>query len=344
MRRAWNRILSDEQRATILARYGAGEGYHALAAEYGVSYHTIWYVVKRGGGTTHPTAASGKQSWRLSREQKAEITRRYEAGEDSVKLGAEFGLSAVGIRNVIHRRGRVRPVDEAKRIIPVKQRAFSDLTEHSAYWAGFLMADGSILANDYITLRLSERDECQMDAFKAFVNSTHRTYREAAGKPGRYGGFGTVKVTFSSKRIVADLARFGIVRDKTHTARAAGGLEHDRHFWRGVIDGDGTLGRGRVYPFLPYLSLVGSRPLLEQFTVWMATACPGSALGVYPNGNIFRTGTHGRFALAAIQALYADASIALPRKRETAMSVLASEEKAEADRVRHRSRRSALAA
>ena len=44
-------------------------------------------------------------------------------------------------------------------------------------------------------------------------------------------------IRFTSKRLAGKLIAFGVTHRKSLTAKVIG-LEDDKHFWRGVLDGD----------------------------------------------------------------------------------------------------------
>ena len=143
----------------------------------------------------------------------------------------------------------------------LNERAFETITEQSSYWVGMLIADGNVSIKKgipIIALHLQEVDKDHIDKkFRNFVCSSHKLghYVDKKTRKVRYS------IHFSSERMANDLAKYGIVPKKWFIVKVKGGLENSKDQWRGVIDGDGSMGvylrktsKGTFRP-VPYLSL-----------------------------------------------------------------------------------------
>ncbi|ALJ22355.1 hypothetical protein [Microbacterium sp. No. 7] len=96
--RRWNR-LSDEDRATVAARYGAGETSTALAAEYGVAKSTILGILreKRTVVRRQPLAA----------EQVIEAVRLYASGLSLSQVADQLDVNQETMRMAVLKAGVV---------------------------------------------------------------------------------------------------------------------------------------------------------------------------------------------------------------------------------------------
>lgn len=251
-----------------------------------------------------------------------EIARRYEAGEAAADLAIEFGVSKNAVRNACHK----RKAYHTRRITPkswvnpltgnVRQDAFSRLTPESAYWIGMLMNDGNVTDGGRISLRLQTADAEHVRQFRAFLDATNQIQIAAPNE--RHTGQHTLAVT--CKQMASDLARFGVTPRKSYTA-AATGVAFNRDFWRGVIDGDGTVyvhrkGNGSEYPGL---ALCGSQALVTQFHAFCLTVASFRRhIAKHTHGAHFVLQLVGHPALAMITHLYSNASVALARKQTIA--------------------------
>jgi hypothetical protein len=114
------------------------------------------------------------------------------------------------------------------------------------------------------------------------------------------------------------LAAFGLDPQHKHVSAVRDELAASRDFWRGVIDGDGSVkvvGPRRM----PQLQLVGSPTVVSQFATFLGTV---SADGYVPHSfahsqsQVVRLiSISGRRAKDAIEALYgSDPAVALARK------------------------------
>lgn len=144
----------------------------------------------------------------------------------------------------------------------VRHDAFAaPLDDAALFWLGMLATDGcvrKVATHEYIRLALQPSDESTVKAFADFVGGRCRTYVSQS----------LCQVT--SKRMVADLATFGVVPKKSLTLDCPEWLFGNRHFMRGVICGDGTVRRANRPSRDPNLSLVsGSRRFMEAtITAW----------------------------------------------------------------------------
>lgn len=98
-----------------------------------------------------------------------------------------------------------------------------------------------------------------------------------------------------------------------------------RDFWRGAIDGDGTVSVKRQYGKpVPYLSLCGaSLELIEQFRRYVLTVIPDTKAKPYKSKlglNVFMLGNS--YAVRMIDHLYGNAAVTLDRKAERAAAIV----------------------
>lgn len=298
--------LSAEQRFDLIARYQAGEGYYALAERFGVSDSAVWAILRRH---------SIKRDRRiLSNAQCIDIAERY-LHESVNDLAAEFGVSPDHIRWTANAHGvcrrSVRPLSE----FSVNHSAFDEITPLSAYWAGFLMADGNVWRNR-VALRLSSPDGNHVEKFKKFVESNHKiTVIPAAFRHG-LNMSEAYFLTFTSPRMVQRLAEFGIVPNKSLTARCSEILSGNRDFWRGVVDGDGHLSLKKNGTF----TVVGSFFLMEQFSLYCRTAT-GVELSVKPKFRSSEVRAYHKRAEIIVDHLYRNSCESLDRKKEIAQEL-----------------------
>lgn len=113
-------------------------------------------------------------------------------------------------------------------------------TANKAYWLGFIVADGYVTDNT-LAIRLKASDVEHLEKFKKFVNTDCPIKLYIAKiQEKEYEACG---IYISSKKIVGDLGRYGVVKNKTLSAyypnKIPNEFEHD--FWRGFLDGDGCI-------------------------------------------------------------------------------------------------------
>ena len=267
---------------------------------------------------------------KMSPAVRAAVVQEYADGASCRTLAERYNLDHSSVWSFLKRHGQLRTYRESNRQLPVNEAAFSSITEASAYWAGFLMADGSVCVrqySSYVSLSLSEKDGLHIEKFRDFLQSGH-AIKTIAGK-GFANSHPIQRFTVASRRLVEDLGRFGVIPNKTHTATASV-LENDRHFWRGVVDGDGGLfySTGK-----PILVLVGAKPLMTQFCAFVRSVVPSSKPSVRPMHAIWNVKVSAKSAVLLADALYDGCTIALDRKLTLARDFRATFDAKQAARV-----------
>lgn len=105
-------------------------------------------------------------------------------------------------------------------------------TEQKAYWLGFIYADGCVDDTEF-RLHLSIKDLIHLEKFKNHIGSTH---------PIHNCQLNTISFNIGNKKIVKDLNKLGVVPRKTFIIEYPKiNTKFNRHFIRGVFDGDGCI-------------------------------------------------------------------------------------------------------
>lgn len=192
----------------------------------------------------------------------------------------------------------------------VNDNCFATLDESTSYWLGFLMADGCLDEHGYrILLSLSWKDRDHLIEFCRFVGCSRSPHQNKNG---------SLTVAFCSRPVYDRLNKLGITPRKSFTASAHHELTMNRHFWRGVVDGDGSLSfhqkTARSRDAYPVLSLVGSLALLSQFLAFLRHHFPQRHGRLFRMRNIWGFSAAYEPARQIVQLLYTDATVALERK------------------------------
>ena len=244
-------------------------------------------------------------------------------------------MSPSTVTRIVHAHG-ITPPTGRPRTCKLDHDAFNMITPESAYWIGFLFADGCVA--DYgdgapqIILDLAEKDRGHVEKFRTFLKSTHKIITVTHKKgtiPQRGKENSIIKERRScafrirSKQIALDLLARGFSKKGPDRAPTPD-LENSTDFWRGVVDGDGTVrvhtDPRRGYRFA-HVILCGHLPLLESYIVFLQQK------GVFANITNTTSGiSQGRLmgapAAIMIRALYENATVALDRKLKNACEAL----------------------
>lgn len=237
----------------------------------------------------------------------------YRLGNSTGKTGRKFGISQKSCYNLLKNMGEPIRGRSGCNKLPVNEFAFSELTPESEYWIGYLMADGCLYADKRSgsrMLSLTCKDREHVDKFKTFLGSYHKI---GTKKPTRgvYGGV-CYTLTLTSSRICDDLKNYGVTQEKTKNAECIG-LQDSRHFWRGMVDGDGWVCRGRI------LGLTGTRCICGQFIRFVDRHFPTKAT-VCRNNSIWKCAFTKKKAHNIGKLLYEDCVVFLDRKKDIVQS------------------------
>lgn len=251
--------------------------------------------------------------------QENEIVDLYKQGKGILEIGKIFNSNTTTIIGILHRHNIIM---RGHRKLSLNQSSFSSVTPDSSYWIGFLMADGCVY-HDRVAIGLAGTDVSHILKFKKFLGSGHKINELEPQKIGKsnYTSKGVFRLEVRSKQLVFDLARFGVVSGKTKRATIKE-LEDSPHFWRGMIDGDGSiLIRDKKYP---QIGLIGSEIICNQFLDFAKRIYHGKIRSIIgKTGNIYRIRLNGKAAISIIDVLYGNLDVtALDRKMEKAQEIL----------------------
>lgn len=299
----------------LIRLYTSGQSSAHAAKEAGVPPSTAYSLLRRAG-----VVRRGKRPRKVDLDA---VRKLHAAGNSISEIAQAQNCSTVSIRVCLDEMGLDRP-QYLKHVLDRDFFAEID-TEQKAYWLGFVLTDGCVQVRQ-VTIGLTGTDHEHLAKMVRDVGGT------AVVKMGQYSGYSDKEqclVCFNSQKWVEDLARLGVVQKKSTKEVApldAIPTELHRHFWRGVIDGDGSISKkstDRVQT--PTVGLVGSLVLCQQFLDWATQfgatknrvrrkPTPlASEVELYETSIGHRAVTH-----QILQALYGDCQVSLDRKQARA--------------------------
>lgn len=201
---------------------------------------------------------------------------------------------------------------------PIDKGYFKSIdTEGKAYWSGFLMADASVSDSGNIKLDLAIKDSSHVLKFTKAVGSGYKVKHRPCSR-----GNMQCTTTIYSKDMCKDLFEIGVTPRKSLSAIPPVVLPNlERHFFRGLIDGDGWIyesKNGRVIQ----VGICGSSSVCDSFSQWVFGLC-GYKPSVRQSGNIHVCVVSSLGAsLTVLSELYIGAIDYLDRKKEKALGLL----------------------
>lgn len=218
------------------------------------------------------------------------------------------------------------------------EMCFDIWTDDAAYWAGFLTADGHICGSEWkIVLCLGSSEKDHAEKFRKFLNRDCpvKCYETFPG----YKAWGVI---FNSRHVAERLLSIGLRRrNKTVICPE---LAMNPHYWRGVIDGDGSISfkvntdpsKGAAFKIYPNIRLYGGILLLNQFLQFAKSIAPWICCSVLRHKSIFVVVIGHEAAAEVLKVIYSKGCTALERKRQKAIGLIHAVEQWQVNRPRKR--------
>lgn len=144
----------------------------------------------------------------------------------------------------------------------LKHNYFDNIdNEQKAYMLGFIFADGSINLKNYrLTIDLASKD---MDILIKFSNEL---YGRNLVKNYTRNNKNYIKLDVNSKYLITQLLKYNITSNKTLSAKYPQMIakEYNKHFIRGIIDGDGCIYIPKSNRDSPCVLLIGTRDICDN--------------------------------------------------------------------------------
>lgn len=186
-------------------------------------------------------------------------------------------------------------------------------SEEKSYILGFILADGSVRSlsenKKRFEIGLAEIDIGQLEKVRSFLKSDH---------PIKTDNKGISKLSICGKELFHELGKYGIYPNKTLKEVAPIQYSLDRHYWRGIIDGDGyiSIHKQRRYP---QIGLCGTKEICQQFLDFVKAN--NIATSVTPKHRPPKINNHYSISFTSdiahkiINLLYSNSTIHLDRKK-----------------------------
>jgi len=192
-------------------------------------------------------------------------------------------------------------------------------SEHKAYWLGFISADGNV-HNNQLAINLNPKDIEHLRKFRTFMSSDNPIYERdviSFGKPTQ-----EVRFKIGSIKLCASLAKWGVVPAKFLILKPPTGLpdELEPHFWRGMVDGDGTIRTYIAHNGKPQWAISlrsGNADTPQGFLDFVSKHIRTNAQVCQDGEHTFKVSFGGiRLPQEVASLLYGDSTVYLDRKYE----------------------------
>lgn len=178
-----------------------------------------------------------------------DIIKAFNSSKSIREAAEKIGMSSGAYYKRIQKLGLNFNDKHDLRKYNINDFTFTSINSEVAYWLGFIAADGSVVDN---TLRfvLNKRDEETLVRFLKFCKSNYPVNYHIAyyiGNDGVKHEFDAVNLKITSKSIVNDLAKYGIIQNKKNLDIPFMSFIPSKYkldFIIGYFDGDGSVTNG----------------------------------------------------------------------------------------------------
>lgn len=241
------------------------------------------------------------------------LISRYTSGESARKICLDLPFSEDAALKVLRDFGvpiKTRKENRFSMGFKINEDAFSDPTEaECAYFYGWLLSDGCLRETKYahtVTIQLQRGDISVLESLEAYLGlekgrvKVRERYDKRTDKT-----YSSCNMSFQYAPITERLMGYGLSPRKSTLEFAPPEFSMNRHFWRGVLEGDGYLSK---LGSCTKMQICGSEILCNQWFSYCKSVVPDMHMTITPdnkNNGLFHTYS-GRFkeCKAVLDTLY----------------------------------------
>lgn len=258
----------------------------------------------------------------FSEQDTNKIVCLYKESGSCASAMKEFGVSKSVILNLLKNNGVeiVKPCDRKfyNGVTIDRTRFVKFDNEFDCYFYGLLLADGSLAEpKNTIQISLEISDLHILKELKEYLNSSNKIHTVKSVR--KFKETTMCSFVFGDKIISENLKLQGFEPKKTTKEKLPKFIkeypEMEKHFWRGFVDGDGSL--RQIHSSI--LELCGSFEIISGFENYCQKigCAPKKFRSDNKTSNFYRISYSGEDARKIARELYKESKIKLNRKYET---------------------------
>lgn len=240
------------------------------------------------------------------------LISRYTSGESAEKICRDLPFAKDVAIKVLRDFGipvKTRKENRFSMGFKINEEAFSDPTEaECAYFYGWLLTDGCLRETKYahtVTIQLQVRDISILESMQSYLGLEGRVKVRERYDKRTDKTYSSCNLNFQYAPITERLMGYGLSPRKSTLEVAPPEFSTNRHFWRGVLEGDGYLSK---LGSCTKMQICGSEILCNQWFSYCKSVVPDMHMTITPdnkNNGLFHTYS-GRFeeCKAVLDTLY----------------------------------------
>lgn len=236
-----------------------------------------------------------------------DVVFMYKSGKTSKEIGSVFGVCRQYVDKILHKNNVDMRRTGNERKYTLDTNSFKSIdTDESAYWLGFLYADGYTRKNRYFSVGLQTGDYNHLEKLKIFLKTNQPIEYRTNNIGSKY-----CRLQINCSEISKNLYNLGITPRRKNIELTLSSLDQNKihHFLRGLFDGDGDLSLNKQVRFSGRFDIMNwtNKTICNTLNLKEKKICDGN--GAY------RVSFSGRIqGIKVLDYMYNDSSIYLDRK------------------------------
>lgn len=244
--------IKEEDKQIIFSLFEQGLSANEISKQVPYSHDCVWSILKKNGYDT--TRRNVKC---ISQSIKQEIAELYDKKVPTSIILSKYPYLKTQNTIVKIAKSQGCKIRRPGNATHIEHEDFFNVidSEEKAYLLGLLVADGSVIypngktpKNPLWTITLHDKDRYLLEQIQSLIGVTTKISHSRNESI----------ISVRSKEMVVDLAKYGVVPRKSFKTYYPDGIpDHlNRHFIRGVFDGDGCITNGQVIGFYGNTELI----------------------------------------------------------------------------------------
>ena len=292
--------IDESGEGDVVQAYSSGKTISSIAKEKGVSASVVIRVLEKNN-----IELRDYNKRKFNKDQYPDLLKNYYSGMSSGDIAKKYGLKPSVITDTLHKAGCVfRDNSEHHQTYKLDHSVFENKSEDLMYWLGFIASDGNIHDN-CLNITAHSDDAYHLQSFLDFCKSTHLVRSNKNEN--------THRVDIRNRKLANILIELGITKNKSLTFSPTKEMCESTSFWRGMVDGDGSIHITKKGNLSMYLC-GGSIDCIQAFEKWVKSKTDTKA-NIYKGASAYYFIISGRHAVRIANELYGgNPNYALKRK------------------------------
>lgn len=222
-----------EREQEIIQYYNSGNSMAKTGENFNISSTTVLNILNRNN-------IQKRTKGGIYKLPENDIIDFYTKGKSCQEIADYYNVSFHTISDILENNNIAR--NNRYKNIELDINYFQKIDRNDkAYFLGFLLTDGNVGEKDNsVSLSLALKDKEILEIFSKQIKSSNQLYQRKNREE--------IKFSVKSKKLKADLAKYGMIPRKTFTAEMPI-LNEDMmpHLIRGLLDGDGWITKSSNY-------------------------------------------------------------------------------------------------